>query len=408
MLCMMIGIALPGSSQVDTVQGLHADSSLRIINFNPNFIQHVDSVNVYQFRINQDPTQYYWYLKNPPVGLTINKDNGLVTFKAAKNYFLSGKLKYDNSYAVGLGVQSLGHAADKIDTTFTISFYNTEIIPSTLKPSISGTLTVDEGESVSFRVQCETGSFPFETILFSSTVPIEDYTLVKQCNDEFRWTPGYDFVKDNDPNKERTVILNFVGTTRYQAKDTAAVRIIVRNTLNYPKAKEEFELVNQNLRTYILQLKYAFLQLDKKVKKTKSYRTGFDLTSAGTALTGTILNTSASESAQKTGKILPSVGVSLVPIKEATVPSKTVEQNQAAQIRSAIKRLEYLMNENVLVGEKDNDIVQKTTLLKGELKQAQVQLIDVPVDIPPDMKPEDLNNYFNSPKVNKKYRLKKG
>ena len=150
-----------------------------------------------------------------------------------------------------------------------------------------------------------------------------------------------------------------------------------------------------------------FLQIDKKLKRTKSFRTGCDLTSAATALTGTILNTSSSENAQKTGKILPSVGVALVPIKEASSPTKSVEQNQASQIRSTIKRLEYLLTDNVLVGEKDPDIVTKTNKLKEELKQAQVQLIDVPVDIPADMTEAELNKYFNSPKVNKKYRLKR-
>jgi hypothetical protein len=58
-----------------------------------------------------------------------------------------------------------------------------------------------------------------------------------------------------------------------------------------------------------------------------------------------------------------------------------------------------------LVGEKDPAIVAKTNKLKEELKQSQLQLIDVPVDIANDMTEEDLNNYFNSPKVNKKYRL---
>ncbi len=253
-----------------SLDSLKADSSVRIINFNPDFVLNVDSVNVYQFTINREPGQYYWYLKNAPVGLMINKDDGKLTFKAAKNYFLSGKLKYDNPYQVGLGLQSLNNPMDKIDTSFTISFYNTEILPTKLKPSISGPLIVEEGETISFRVQCETGSFPFETIFFISTVPIEGYSLVKQCNDEFRWMPGYDFVKDNDPNKERTVVLSFIGTTRFQARDTVAVKVTVKNALNYPKAKEEYELVVQNLRQYILQLKYAFLQLDQKVKKTKS------------------------------------------------------------------------------------------------------------------------------------------
>jgi hypothetical protein len=65
-----------------------------------------------------------------------------------------------------------------------------------------------------------------------------------------------------------------------------------------------------------------------------------------------------------------------------------------------------MLTDNTLVGERDPDIVQKTTKLKDELKQAQVQLIDVPVDFTNNMTEEELNNYFNSPKVNKKYRLK--
>jgi len=392
---------------IDTIPAIQADSVLRITNFNTYFAQNIDSLNVYQFKINRDVTHYYWYFKNAPIGLDINKDNGVVTFRAAKNYFLSGKLKYDYPYRVGIGVQSLINPEEKEDTSFSILFYNTQIIPSKLKPTVTGTLYIDEGETVSFRVQCETGSFPIEMILFSSTEPIMNYSLVKLCNDEFTWSPGFDFVKENEQSKDKTVVLTFIGATRFQAKDTAAVKVVVKNALNYPQAKEEFDLVNKNIRSYILQLKFAFLQLDKRLKKVKSFRTGFDLTSASTALMGTVLNTSSSASAQKTGKILPSIGVAIVPIKEATVPNKTVEQNQASQIRSAIKRLDYLLTDNTLVGEKDNDIVRKTSKLKDELKQAQVQLIDIPVDIPGDMSEQELNNYFNSPKVNKKYRLKK-
>ena len=45
---------------------------------------------------------------------------------------------------------------------------------------------------------------------------------------------------------------------------------------------------------------------------------------------------------------------------------------------------------------------------KEELKQAQIQLIDVPLEIyTNDMTDEELNQYFNSPKVNKKYRVKR-
>ena len=403
-------VTIMASAQIisETIKTPAIDSNaLRIINMNCCFVQHVDSSNVYKFRINRNSSLYYWYIKNAPVGLTINKDNGQLSFKAAKNYFLSGKLKYDFPYKANLIVQSLDDPKDKEDTTFSISFYNTEIIPSLIKLSVSGILTVDEGETVSFSVQCETGSFPFESILFNSTEPLKDYPLVKQCNEQFKWTPGFDFVKNDDQSKEKTVTLSFIGTTRSQARDTAKIRILVKDALNYPKAKEEFEQVNQNIRSYILLLKYAFVQIDKRVKKVKSYRTVFDLTSTSTALTGTILNTVGSPSARNTGVILPSVGVALVPVKDATVPNNTVELNQASQIRSAIKRLEYLLTDNVLVGDRDNDIIRKTNKLKDELKQIQVQLIDIPVDISANMTEEELNNYFNSPEVNKKYRLKR-
>src|SRR5690349_5097442 len=95
------------------------DSSLRIINLNPYFTQHVDSVLSYQFEINRDQSKYYWFLKNSPVGLKI-KDDGMLTFRAEKSYFLSGKLKYDFPYKVAIGVQNLLHPTDRVDTSFTL------------------------------------------------------------------------------------------------------------------------------------------------------------------------------------------------------------------------------------------------------------------------------------------------
>src|SRR4029078_2010272 len=120
-------------------------------------------------------------------------------------------------------------------------------------------------------------------------------------------------------------------------------------------------------------------QVDKKIKKTKGARTSFDLTSATSALTGTVLTTTGGPSSQTAGKILPSVGIALVPVKEATAPNKTVEQNQASLIRSSIKRLDYMLYDYSLVGDKDPAVVAKTAKLKEELKQSQMQLIDVPV-----------------------------
>jgi len=381
----------------------NADSSLRIINLNPYFTQHVDSNLSYQFQINRDQSKYFWYLKNSPVGLKINKDNGLLTFKAEKSYFLSGKLKYDVPYKVFVGVQSLINPNENVDTSFTLLFFNTDIIPSRVKPTVAGTLSIDEGETISFKVQCESGSFPIEDIIFTSSIPIKNFSLVTKCNDEFSWTPDYDFVK----GKDTTIVnLSFIGSTKFQTHDTATVRVIVRNALNYPVALADYDQTVKNLSSYIFELKYTFLQLDKGLKKNKTARTSFDITGATTATTGTILSTSSSVGAQNTGKILPSIGVSLVPIKEAVVPTKVVDQNQASLIRTSIKRLEYMMTDNSLVGEKDPDISQKTKKLKDELKQAQIQLIDVPVDISNNMTEEELNKYFNSPKVNKKYRLK--
>jgi hypothetical protein len=66
------------------------------------------------------------------------------------------------------------------------------------------------------------------------------------------------------------------------------------------------------------------------------------------------------------------------------------------------------MRDNALVGEKDMEITKKITALKNELKQTQVQLIDVPLEETSSMTEEQLNAYFNNPRVNKKYRLKRG
>lgn len=410
---------LAGSAQNDTTQTPHdtthvtpetpipevVDSALRIIDLNPYFTLHVDSTFSYQLHINKDPEDYFWYLKNAPVGLRINKQDGTITFKADKSYFLSGKLKYDVNYNVLVGVQNLKNPKEKVDTSFTIVFYNTEIVSSKVKPTIASTITIEEGETAGFKVTCENGSFPIEDIITLTDVPIGKYQAVQQCGDDFSWTPPYDFVKETDQGKQRIVNVSFIGSTKFKTKDTATVKIIVKDALNYPLALEDYNQTVKNVNRYVMELKYTFLQLDKKLKKTKSFRTTFDITSASTSLTGTILSTSSNPNDQRNGKILPSVGLALVPIKEAAVPNKSVDQNQASQIRTSIKRLEYMIQDNQLVGERDLDIIKKTNKLKDELKQVQVQLIEVPMEINNNLSEEELNRYFNSPKVNKKYRL---
>jgi hypothetical protein len=392
-------------SGIDTVKRTE-DSALRIQNLNPYVTLHVDSTLNYKLDINRESTQYFWFIKNSPIGLKINKDNGLLTFKAEKSYFLSGKLKYDNPYKVALGVQNLNNPLERVDTSFTIVFFTTEINPSHLKPTVSSTLFIEEGDTISFKVECETGSFPIEEINFFSNIPIKNYSNVKKCDDDFTWSPGYDFVKETDSSKQKLLILSFVGANRFFVKDTAIVRIYVKDALNYPMMLREYNKTVKDMSTYILRLKYAFVQLDKRVKKTKSTRTTFDLTTATTALSGTVLSSETSAGAQNAGKILPSAGLTLVPVKETVAPQQTAEQNSASLIRSAIKRLDYTMRENSLIGDKDMDIVKKMGKLKDELKQTQIQLIDVPVDENSNMTEEELNAYFDNPKVNKKYRLK--
>jgi len=394
------------AQQTDSTAIFHPDSSLRIINLNPYFTLHVDSSLNYQLEINKNEANYFWYLKNSPVGLRINKDNGLLSFRADKSYFLSGKLKYDVNYNVIVGVQNLSDPSEKLDTSITLVFYNTEIIPSRVKPTVSSTIRIDEGETISFKVLCETGSFPIEDMITLTSFPIDAYSDVKACGENFSWKIPFEFVKETDSGGVKTVNLSFIGATKFKIRDTAVVKLIVRNALNYPLALEEYRQTSKNIERYVLQLKYTFLQLDKRLKKTRSARTTFDLTSASTSLTGTVMATSSNDENKKFGQILPSVGLALVPIKEAAVPNKSVDQNQAGLIRTSIKRLEYILGDNMLIGERDNDIVRKTGKLRDEMKQVQVQLIDVPIEMTNDFTESELNRYFNSPRVNKKYRLK--
>ena len=398
----------PLPSSPDSTVHKPEDTVLRIRNLNPYFTLHVDSTLLYHLEINKDPSQYFWYLKNSPVGLKINKDNGTLSFKADKSYFLSGKLKYDNDYKVTVGVQNLNNPAEKIDTSFTILFFTTEINHSKIKPTVNSTLYIEEGDTVNFRIECETGSFPIENITYYSNIPLKGNTDVKKCDDEFKWSPGFDFVKETDSSKTKLVILNFIGADKFFNKDTCTVKIYIKDALNYPVALKEYEKVANRFSLYILQLKYAFVQLDRHVKKAKNTRTSFDLTTAGTALGGTVFSSAASTGAQTAGKILPSAGVALVPVKETVSPSSPMnsQQNSATLVRSSIKRLDYMLSENSLVGEKDMDVVKKTANLRNELKQTQLQLIDIPIDFNNNMSAEELDAYFNSPKVNKKYKLK--
>lgn len=413
LLTLLTGLFLLLSSKAqDIPDSVHAippavDTTLRIRNLNPYFTLHVDSSLSYKLEINKEITNYYWYLKNSPVGLRINKDNGLLTFKADKAYFLSGRLKYDVEYKVQLGVQNLNNPVEKADTVFTIVFFNTEIIQSKIRPSVSATVTVDEGDTARFVLNCENGNFPIEYINFESSIPIKPENAITKCKDEFAWWIPYDFVKDNDAGKVKEFRLLFIGADKFRNKDTAVVRIIVRDAINYPLKKQEYDKLVSDYNRYIQQLKFTFRTLDKKIKHTRNKRVAFDMTSSSSALAGTILSTSKNEDQKNVGRVLPAVGVTLVPVKEAVAPNKVNDQNSVSLVRTSIRRLEYILQENGLVSEKDPDIITKTTKLKTDLKQIQLQLIDVPLEEINFEDPKNVDKYFDDPKVNRKYRNKK-
>lgn len=396
----------PTLDSVITKDSIIIDTLLRITNLNPFFTLHVDSVLTYDLHINKQQSRYYWYLKNSPMGVRINKDNGLLYIKAEKPFFMTGKLKYDNQYKVQIGVQNLINPKERIDTNFTIVFYNTEIIPSRLKPTVNGILSAEEGDSISFKMECETGSFPIEHIAQASDVTISNFKTISKCDDFFEWRIPFDFIKENDSAKQKMLTLQFIGNDRFYNRDTSLVKINVRSGLNYPLRYQEHKQVSEEVSRYVRYLKITFYIISKSIKNNKSTRTTFDISSSSTALAGTALSSSSSQGTKNIGVILPSVGLALVPVKEAVAPNKVQEQNTATQVRSVVKRLEYLLTENQLIGTRDPDVLAKTKKLRDELKAAQLQLVDLPIDFDNNTTDEEADKFFKSSKVNKKYRIK--
>ena len=406
-VCLLLSVVLFSQVKHDTliITPAPADSILRIKNLNPFFNLHVDSTLKYPLLINKDVAKYYWFLKNSPVGLKINKDHGELTFKAEKSFFLSGRLKYDFEYKVSLSVQNLDKPEERVDTNFILLFYNTEIIPSKVKPTITSTLFIEEGDTVSFKLQCDNGNFPIEEITFFSNYPIKSSTPVTKCDDDFTWYAPFDFIKETDKDKVKKLEIYFIGTNKFNSRDTAIVNIVVKESINYPQQTKEFSRLKSEIVKYILQLKSSFRIVDKKIRKVKGNRTSFDMVSASTALGGTVFSSLPNPDQQTAGKILPSFGVALLPVKEASAPTSSSDQNTATLIRSSIKRLEYLLADNQLVGDKDPNILDKARKLKEELKQSQIQLIDIPI-AEDNSSSKELDDYFNNPKVNKKYKVK--
>lgn len=404
---MVLCLHTQAQTLVDSTELPAVDTALYIKNLTPFFTLHVDSSLSYKLEINKDESRYYWYLKNAPVGLRINKDDGTLNFKAEKAYFLSGRLKYDVEYRVQLGVQNLNNPKERIDTSFRLIFYSTEVIPSRIRATVVSPVLLEEGDSISFRITCVNGSFPIENISFESNINIKNYQLVQKCDDEFRWEIPYDFIKENDTARTKSLLLRFIGTDRFKNQDTTTVRLVIKDAINFTVKRVEYDKMLTDVRRYSNQLKTSFRQYDKRVRKNRNTRVSFDMTSASTALGGTVFSSLPTPDQKMVGRIMPSVGVALVPVKEAVSPNRPFDQNAATLIRAGIKRLDYAMSDNALIGNMDPDILTKTNRLKTELKQVQMQLIDIPIAEISDTDASSLDSYFNNPKVNKKYRTRR-
>ncbi len=103
----------------------------------------------------------------------------------------------------------------------------------------------------------------------SSDISIGNFKLPKTCDDNFEWVPGYDFVTEKDAKGERIVNLEFIGTTNFNFADTARVKVVVKDGLNYDIATKEYNDALRLMKIWILRYKYTFYQLDKKIKKQK-------------------------------------------------------------------------------------------------------------------------------------------
>ena len=71
----------------DTLVISSPDTVLRISNLPPYITLAADSVLQFQPAINKQG-KYFWYLRNAPIGLQINNEDGRITFKAAKLFFI--------------------------------------------------------------------------------------------------------------------------------------------------------------------------------------------------------------------------------------------------------------------------------------------------------------------------------
>ncbi len=155
------------------------DDTLRIRNLNPYFSLHVDSTPFLSAGDQPGPEQVLLFYERCS---RRHEDQGerpadfpggqiLISFPA--------RLKYDYEYKVKIGVQNLNNPRDRLDTSFTIVFYHRDH-PFPCKTHRQQRPVLDEGDTISFRVQCETGTYPDRIHKFLFEYADQDNTNVDQ------------------------------------------------------------------------------------------------------------------------------------------------------------------------------------------------------------------------------------
>ena len=92
-----------------------------------------------------------------------------------------------------------------------------------------------------------------------------------------------------------------------------------------------------------------------------------------------ILTTAQNPNTVEIGRIMPGIGLTLIPVKEGVALSKVQEQNTATQVRAKVRRLEYVPSENRLSGERNIEVLMKTKIIQDELRKSRLQFVDLPM-----------------------------
>jgi len=115
---------------------------------------------------------------------------------------------------------------------------------------------------LSFKLQCEDGSFPLGSITYYCNYPIRSSTPINHCGDVFTWIAPYDFIKDDENEKQKNLVLKFIGVDKFYNRDTATITVKVHQSINFPLRLIEYNKIYATIETYIIQLKATFRDLD--------------------------------------------------------------------------------------------------------------------------------------------------